>query len=507
MKKLIADYRLVSLISGLLIGITLTKIYFIIGWVCFVPFFIVLHKLSVKKHFSAGFLSGLAAGLISYWWMIPGAERFTGSSSFYGIAVYIIFSLLVGVYFGLVNLTFGYLKIKSSSGQASLLNALLAASVFTVWEALLMSLSNVFPWVNFHSGNPMVKNLYAIQPASVFGIHIISFIVVLVNFLIADCIIYKRYVQLWKPAVVAAAYMLLGFITYQANSGEATKSNSFKLAILCENIPPEVRWDSSSGNRLVQELIYLDKTATAEKPDMTLWSESAVPWTYRPDDDLVNEFLKISKPANITHLLGINTDFKDNVVYNSVYCLLPNGQVTGRYDKRYLLALIEAPFAGMVFPFFSSSGFLVEKGTNNYPVETPFGKAGVMICNESSVPEASASMVRNGAEFLCNLSNDGWFSDTYLADLHFYYARLRAVEARKDAAVNSNNGWCGFISSSGAIEMQERSDKPFVKLGVMHANSAITLASTIPFLWVYICVGFVIVVMIKKSALTKRQTK
>ena len=166
----------------------------------------------------------------------------------------------------------------------------------------------------------------------------------------------------------------------------------------------------------------------------------------------------------------------------------PGGDVTGRYDKQYLLALIEKPLNGLLMPFFSSKGFIAKNDEENgAPLNTPYGKAGILICNEAAVPSAATNMVKQGAEFLLNLSNDGWFNDTYIVRLHFYYARLRAVESRKDMVVNCNNGYSGSIKASGAIIEQERSEEPFVKMVSVERNNKITLASSVPDLLAYCC--------------------
>jgi apolipoprotein N-acyltransferase len=245
--------------------------------------------------------------------------------------------------------------------------------------------------------------------------------------------------------------------------------------------------------KLVASLLRLDSIAAAQHPDIILWSESAVPWTYRPNDDLVKELLRISASSKPTHLLGINTDYENNKVYNSAYAIAPNGTVQGRYDKRYLLSFIESSFAGFSFPFFSSSGFMVQQGESNDPLVTAYGNAGVMICNESTLPQSASSMVQHGADFLVNLSNDGWFSDTYLTDLHFWNVKLRAVETRRDVAFNSNNGYTGLVNASGEVMLKEKIDEPFVKMVSINKHDNLSLAAEYPFLFVYLCVLYILI--------------
>src|SRR5258706_7939656 len=120
-----------------------------------------------------------------------------------------------------------------------------------------------------------------------------------------------------------------------------------------------------------------------------------------------------------------------------------------------------------------------------------------MICNESSVPSAASTMTKNGAQFMLNVSNDGWFSNTYLVDLHFYYVRMRAVETRKDVAINSNTGISGLIKASGEIAIKNKSDEPYIKMVSVVPNNYDTIAVTMPLLLVYVCGVYILFFIIK----------
>ena len=94
-------------------------------------------------------------------------------------------------------------------------------------------------------------------------------------------------------------------------------------------------------------------------------------------------------------------------------------------------------------------------------------------------------MVKNGAQFILNMSNDGWFADTYIADQHFYNARLRAVETRKDVVVNSNDGITGLIRASGEVESAKRSSETNAEIAMIEPNNFTTSAVTSPYLMLY----------------------
>ena len=116
-------------------------------------------------------------------------------------------------------------------------------------------------------------------------------------------------------------------------------------------------------------------------------------------------------------------------------------------------------------------------------------------------------MANNGAQFLLNLSNDGWFSDTYLVNLHFYSVRMRAVETRKDIAINSNNGYSGLIKASGEIIMKVKGIDPFVKTVVLIPNSETTLYARMPLLLPLICLGILLTMVVNVFIYSKDSLK
>jgi apolipoprotein N-acyltransferase len=77
--------------------------------------------------------------------------------------------------------------------------------------------------------------------------------------------------------------------------------------------------------------------------------------------------------------------------------------------------------------------------------------AGAGICWESVYGEYFTEFVRNGAEALFIITNDGWWRNTPGHRQHFDLARLRAVETRRAIARSANTGRSGFITSRGDV--------------------------------------------------------
>ena len=439
----------------------------------------------------AGLIFGMTVSFVAFTWMIGGAGTFTGGGIITGFLALLISMAVSALYWGI--LLYVLARIRFLMPDSLIFGGLMVASVWVLIEFVLNIPFEGMPWFSRHMGNTLSGNLYAIQPASLFGESILTFIMVLVNYLFAMLLLQRKWKMLILPILLVIAYFGVGVLMQQKfEDNKVSSLKSFNLALVSENIPPETKWNDRTGNILVHNLLNLNKKAVSLNPDIVLWSESAIPWTYRPDDDLINEILKISRPTGITHLIGMNTEYRGKKLYNSVYCLLPDSSVARHYDKCTALDFIEKPFAGILIPFFNENGSTVQEGQNPQPLYTPYGKAGVMICNESIISTAAAMMVKNGAEFLVNSSNDGWFRKTTIVQYHFFAARLRAVETRKDIAVNSNNGISGLIQASGRIALARQAEKPYVETVTISPNNELTLYTEYPYLWVYLCLAYLL---------------
>jgi len=65
-----------------------------------------------------------------------------------------------------------------------------------------------------------------------------------------------------------------------------------------------------------------------------------------------------------------------------------------------------------------------------------------------------AEYVRQGAQFIAVVTNDGWWGNTSGKDQHLAYAQLRAIENRRWVARAANTGISGFINQRGDVVQQ-----------------------------------------------------
>lgn len=470
MKELLGHkrYFLLLFLSGVLAACILFKAVFLLCWIAYVPFFILLERRTTASLVAASIAFSLGLSAVGFFWMLSSAASFTGNNWFYGAVVLIISIAIFTVYW--ISLIYFFSSLKRAI-KSIWIKAFLVASSFVIAEYILMLAFVQMPYYLFSSGYPLLENLYTIQWTSIFGLPILSFVVVVINYLIAQIIISKQWLKLVSPSVIALSVLFGGFLLKRQVDSELIEKRPLIVAIAAENIPANLRWDEKGGNILAQRLLTLSERAAALKPDIIVWSETTIPWPYAANDNLLQQLLRAPYPANATHLLGFMTNYTEKRMYNSVYGIAANGKLLGRYDKKYLLDFVETPLLGLNMPFRDLDGYLIEEGRSDQPIKTPAGKAGIVICNEVVKPEASSLMVKNGAEFLLNLSNDGWFKNSNIVNLHFLYAKLAAVINRKDLVVNSNNGISGAIKANGEVLLKRKSDDIYVEQISISINS------------------------------------
>ena len=75
-----------------------------------------------------------------------------------------------------------------------------------------------------------------------------------------------------------------------------------------------------------------------------------------------------------------------------------------------------------------------------------------VICYESVYPDYVGQYVRNGANIIFIITNDGWWENTPGHKQHLAYAKLRAIENRREIARCANTGISCFITPLGDIE-------------------------------------------------------
>ena len=144
--------------------------------------------------------------------------------------------------------------------------------------------------------------------------------------------------------------------------------------------------------------------------------------------------------------------------YNTAL-VMDSDTLYGSYVKSKLVPGVEIipyenalPFLGKIVHTFGGSSN--SYGTLGEMEAIPGGdghKLGAMICYESVYGDGSRVATKKGANFLAVMTNDGWWGDTPGYRQHFNYARLRAIENRRDVVQAANTGTSGLINQRGDV--------------------------------------------------------
>nr|MBA2619588.1 hypothetical protein [Acidobacteriota bacterium] len=78
-------------------------------------------------------------------------------------------------------------------------------------------------------------------------------------------------------------------------------------------------------------------------------------------------------------------------------------------------------------------------------------KGGVMICFESHFPSLTREYVRNGADVLIEMTNDGYLGKTPVLRQHLANAVFRAVETSRPVVRVTNVGISAYINERGEV--------------------------------------------------------
>ncbi len=97
-----------------------------------------------------------------------------------------------------------------------------------------------------------------------------------------------------------------------------------------------------------------------------------------------------------------------------------------------------------------------------------------VICYESVYGEYVSEYIKNGAQFIAIITNDGWWGDTPGYKQHLQYGALRAIETRRYIARAANTGISCIITDKGEIQQATKWWTPAVIKTQIKLNNELT---------------------------------
>lgn len=431
-----------------------------LAWIALIPLFFALKGKNLKQSFLIGLICGLVAYLGFLRWM-PFSIFHLSGFWFLSIMVWFLASLYPAFSVGIFCLVFNFFFKNFEESKKTVNRIIFILLIPCFWVALefiQFKLFKGFPWIYDFIGYTQWNNIRIIQIASFTSVLGVSFLIVLVNLCIYLFIFNKKRKE-WAIGLIVLM-LCLGYgvfiIDIKAPREQLKKENSLKVSILDGNIDSLIKWNNQeeTGDYIANTYLGLNKEAVKENPNLIVWTETAIPWPMEEGDNLIEEALKITAPISAYHMIGMPQTATSGKMYNSVFFVGPDGLIFDSYSKTNLLDFIEKDINAPGPSWFLKIHSFIKDyiaGTDSKPLETPIGKAGVLICNENLYSDYVKSIVKRGAEFLTVVGNDNLTGGSVVTKHHFVVNIFRAIENRRDVVVAVNSGISGSINAYGRI--------------------------------------------------------
>jgi apolipoprotein N-acyltransferase len=407
--------------------------------------------------------------------------------------VLLLFSLVLGLYFGLFGLGIAFVQRRTGSTRWALL---FAPFLWTALELAGARITSV-PWDQL--GYSQVDNGLARFLAPWTGVYGISFVLAAVNALTAAfctplllTIQPKKTATGWERrtrngvATFVIVFFALSSLQPTQRSGETTSATA---VLIQPNLdvantgywqdPGE--WDAHMAQftQLADEKCksYIEGIpqtsaptvkpactyAPEPPPDLVVWPESPAPY-FEQDARFERSMSQIARTEDAPLVVnGIGSepspaeggwlDYVSAMVFNA------QGGEVGRYDKMHLVPWGEhVPFPKLFFFAHKLTGKVsaFTAGTHRriFTLESADGQVhryGIFICYEAVFADEVRQFAKLGAQVLVNASDDGWYGDTSAPWQHLNMTRMRAIENRRWLLRDTNNGVTAVIDPYGRV--------------------------------------------------------
>ncbi|MCQ4035429.1 apolipoprotein N-acyltransferase [Kaistella montana] len=488
-------YIIFSLFSALLLSISWPT-YGIPFFIFFalVPLLMMEHDISkfskIKNKgsliFGLSYLCFVIWNIVTTGWLY-GSKNPDGSHSILAVAIPVVVnSLLYSIVFQLYH---WYKKI-----QGTYFGLVFFVAIWMAFEKFHLSWELTWPWLNL--GNVFADYPKLIQWYDTFGATGGSFWILLINVYVFYTLRIweagrKRKSLIINSAVLAGAVaipMLISLVKYQ--NFDEKPIGSVNVLMLQPDLDPYNEKYSKDSLSILNELLTLAQESSPKinqpnqidyyiGPETSLPGYGSISESGFEQSTLLNSvkgFLAQHPKSVFTtgissHQFYPDPNKKSETAYqtsdgiyvdsyNSAVQIIPNQKVQV-YHKGKLVPGVEIfPYIHVLKPLLgdamlnlggtiASLGIDKERKVFSNPYNK--GKIAPIICYESIYGEFVTEYVKNGANFLGIMTNDSWWGVTQGHKQLMAYAKLRAIETRREIARSANSGITAHINAKGDV--------------------------------------------------------
>lgn len=484
-------YLLLSLISALLLSISWPTygIPFFI-FIALVPLLMMEHEITkfstIKRKgwaiFGLSYLTFIIWNIVTTGWLY-GSKNPDGTHSLMAV----VFPVLVNsLLYSIVFIFYHWFK----RIQGTYWGLVFFIAIWMSFEKFHLNWELTWPWLNL--GNVFSEYPKLIQWYDTFGATGGSFWILLINvFSFYTLRIWeagrKRKILLKNLGILSLGIilpMIISFMKYK--NFEEKPEGSINIMMLQPDLDPYNEKYAKDSLQILNDLLELAEKNSTTKFDYYLAPETAIPGSGSISESgfehnllfkKIKKFL-ITKPNSVfatgisSHKLFFSeTEAPKNAYkttqgiwvesYNAAIQIAPN-QKEQLYHKGKLVPGVEIfPYMNVLKPLLGDAminlgGTVASLGTDKERkiFTNPYnkGKLAPVICYESIYGEFTTEYVKKGANFFAIMTNDSWWGVTQGHKQLLSYAKLRAIETRREIARAANSGISAHINALGEIE-------------------------------------------------------
>ena len=483
-------YIFLSLISALLLSISWPTygIPFFIFF-AFVPLLLMEQEISkfskINKKgwvvFGLTYLAFFIWNVVTTGWLYH-AKNPDGNNSLLAVAIPVIVnSLLMSLVF---QLYYWYKKVRGTY-----FGLVFFVAIWLSFERFHLNWEFTWPWLNL--GNAFSEYPQLIQWYDTIGATGGSFWILLIN-------VFAFYtLRIWQAgrirkdlvkniSILTAIIVLPLLISiYKYNSYQEKPVGEVTTLLLQPKLDPYTEKYSKDSLQILAELLSLAEENSKTKVDFFIAPETAFPGNGSLSENGFNKSTSIAiakeflgKHPKSIFLTGASThkflfdeadteDYSTEIQegvwvnsYNSALQIIPNQNVEV-YHKAKLVPGVEIfPYIRYLKPILgdamldfggANSSLGIDKERKVFSNRFNKAKMAPIICYESIYGEYVTDYVKNGANLLAIMTNDSWWDNTEGHKQLLSYARLRAIETRREIVRAANSGISAHINARGDI--------------------------------------------------------
>jgi apolipoprotein N-acyltransferase len=360
-------------------------------------------------------------------------------------------------------------------------------SLITLWlsyEFLSLNVNIVSPWLNL--GNGLAKDIMFVQWYELTGtgggtLWILSSNLFLTLYLVSYLGEEKRsgiFLAIWMCIVLLpAGISMTRYFTIKTSAGTPSE-----VVIIQPDTDPYTEKFSIPFEAQLQKVISMARSAATEKTAWIITPETTVDDPVNLDNISENKYMMMIRELTgkfpgatvVTGMVSYKT-YTDQTEpptrsarktdtsgayydhFNSAF-KIDTGNSFEVYHKSKLVPGIEMQFASgpgrflsRILPYLGGTkwGYGMQEQRTCLTHTALKQKIAPVICYESVFGSFVTGYVKNGAEAIFIITNDGWWKNTNGYKQHLYYASLRAIETRRPVARSANTGISCIIDIRG----------------------------------------------------------